>query len=133
MSDVRRRAELTRAECQRLAAEAEQQSLGVGLTAEERLELSEKARVYRQMAEIHGDTIINSADVRPEKFTARNKGHQSQTKEKVALVLAVQEQNGLTRKQRQKLTYAVWDHPDAKKLFDSEASVYRFLGRKNLF
>lgn len=131
MSNTRKRAELTRAECQRLAVEAEKKSLAVGLTPEERLELSEKARVYRQMAEIHGDTIINSADVRPQKFTARNTGQQAGTKARKDFVAAVRNQTGITK--RQLLANEVWNQPEAKALFESYEQLYRFLGRKNLF
>ncbi len=79
MSNVRKKAEALRDECERLARHHEKIALRSGLSPEQKLEEEVLARVYWQMSRWHADTVVHASDARPRSFTAKNKGKQCKT------------------------------------------------------
>ena len=131
MSDLRRKHELLRDECNRRAEAAWRTYLRSDLSEIERIHALDQYHGLRVAAEMHANTIISAADVRPVKFTRRNKGAQSKTASKLEFVQGIAAQcNGA---KRQALALAIWDHPDAGQHFKTYEAVYRFLGRPEFF
>lgn len=131
MSDLRRKHELLRDECQRRADEAWKRAMRSGLTETERRDALDQSHALMVVALMHAKTVAASADVRPVKFTRQNAGPQSKTAAKLAFVQGIAAQcNGA---KRQALALAIWDHPDAGQHFKTYEAVYRFLGRPEFF
>jgi hypothetical protein len=131
MSDVRRRHELLRDECQRRAEEAWLRAMRGDLTDEERRDALDQSHALMVASLNHTKTVVAAADVRPVKFTRQNAGPQTVTATRLAFVKSIAGQHAGAK--RQALALAIWDHPDAGQHFKTYESVYRFLGRSKFF
>jgi hypothetical protein len=131
MSDVRRKHELLRDECQKRAEAAWRRAMRNDINETERRDALDQAHALMIGALNHAKTVEASADVRPVKFSRQNKGVQSKTAARLDFVRGIAAQ--CKDAKRQALAWAIWDHPEARQHFKTQEAVYRFLGRPEFF
>ena len=128
MSDVRKNAEALRDECERWARSAERDMFNPDLSVNQRQEASDKAKVYWQMSRNWADTVANSADARPRKFTGKRKLCLEVEDARFAVLQRIYEANDKIG--RQELAHKAWKENEAKSIFPSEDRIYKSLTPK---
>lgn len=123
MDKFKERAIALRDECERLAVAAEKRAGSFELTAEERFDAVEQAKVYWQMSRVHADAVQAASEVRPDRFTGKNKGPQPKTVRRIAFLRSVATKIGSTK--RASVIAAAHQQEGFADLFDSYEAAYR--------
>ena len=109
MTSLKEQYERLAAECHRLKDIEVRRSCDPLLTAEERLDAAERARVYAEVASHHMEQVARCEQVRPTAFTGKNTGTQKKTDRRAAFLRTLAADFGTTNREAL-ARHAVMDH-----------------------
>lgn len=99
MISVKQKAELLRVELKRLISEAEKKMMALGLSASERLEISDQIRFYHLLHDKKMETLLAVEQIKTKAFSGGKTGKKNKTIERDIFLKRVSEEIKTTKRE----------------------------------